>query len=52
MMINNLQYKDYIIDLSGAKLKKKIPVIDQGNKLGFWGWKIWRKLCSRNIKTN
>ena len=31
-------------------LKKKIPVIDQGNKLGFWGGKFGGNFCAETLK--
>ena len=31
------------------KLKKGIPVIDQGNKLGFWGGKFGGKIGRAHV---
>ena len=33
------------------KLKKGIPVIDQGNKLGFWGGKFGGNFVPETLKT-
>ena len=32
------------------KLKKKIPVIDQADKLGFWGGKFGGNFCAETLK--
>ena len=32
------------------KLKKKIPVIDQTDKLGFWGEKFGGNFCAETLK--
>ena len=32
------------------KLKKRIPVIDQGNKLGFWGGKFGGNFVPETLK--
>ena len=32
------------------KLKKKIPVIDQGNSLGFWGGKFGGNFVPETLK--
>ena len=32
------------------KLRKKIPVIDQTDKLGFWGGKFGGNFCAETLK--
>ena len=32
------------------KLKKRIPVIDQTDKLGFWGGKFGGNFCAETLK--
>ena len=32
------------------KIKKKIPVIDQIDKLGFWGGKFGGNFCAETLK--